>query len=194
MTNPLCGPSGCSAVYGPQKGADPETVRKMDDWLGRFAALTAETIPSADAKAPGAGAAGGLGFAFASFLGASLEPGISIVLRETGLEEKIRTADLVITGEGRLDGQTAMGKTPVGVARLAKKYGKPVIALGGSVLPEARACHGKESTPCSPSCPVRPHWRKPWNPAGQRKICRRRGAGIPAVETGPVIMSGMANG
>lgn len=143
VTNPLCGPSGCSAVYGPQKGADPETVRKMDDWLGRFAALTEETIPTADAKASGAGAAGGLGFAFASFLGAALEPGISIVLRETGLEEKIRTADLVITGEGRLDGQTAMGKTPVGVARLAKKYGKPVIALGGSVLPEARACHGE---------------------------------------------------
>ena len=91
VTNPLCGPSGCSAVYGPQKGADPETVRKMDDWLGRFAALTAETIPSADAKAPGAGAAGGLGFAFASFLGASLEP------------EKARTVDVFLTRFHSLD-------------------------------------------------------------------------------------------
>lgn len=141
VTNPLCGPSGCSAVYGPQKGADKEIIEKMDGWLGRFAALTGQILPASDPEAPGAGAAGGLGFAFASFLGAVLEPGISIVLRETGMEEQIRTADLVITGEGRLDGQTAMGKTPVGVARLAKKYGKPVVALGGSVLPEAGACH-----------------------------------------------------
>lgn len=141
VTNPLCGPSGCSAVYGPQKGADFRIIEEMDGWLRQFARLAGQTLPNADADAPGAGAAGGLGFAFASFLGASLEPGISIVLRETGMEEQIRTADLVITGEGRLDGQTAMGKTPVGVARLAKKYGKPVIALGGSVLPEARACH-----------------------------------------------------
>lgn len=141
VTNPLCGAKGSSAVYGPQKGADPELVAQMDGWLARYAALTADIFPHADPDAPGAGAAGGMGFAFLAYLNGSLEPGVEIVLRETGLEQAVKTADLVITGEGRLDGQTAMGKAPAGVACLAKRYSLPVLAFSGSVTPEASACH-----------------------------------------------------
>jgi glycerate kinase len=142
VTNPLCGEKGCSAVYGPQKGATPEIVRHMDGRLKAYAALTKSILPHADENAPGAGAAGGLGFAFLSYLNATLHKGIDLVLSEIGIEDEIRNADMVITGEGRLDGQTVMGKTPVGVARIAKKHGKPVIALAGSVAPEAIACNG----------------------------------------------------
>lgn len=144
VTNVLCGPQGCSAVYGPQKGADPALVEKMDGWLAAFARLAWEKYPDrANPNYPGAGAAGGLGFGFLTFTRAALEPGIQIVLEETGLEPLIAQADLVMTGEGRLDAQTAMGKAPVGVAQLAKRYGRPVVALAGSVAPGAAACHGK---------------------------------------------------
>lgn len=139
VTNPLCGPQGCSAVYGPQKGATPEMVQEMDAWLAHYARCAAAAVPGADPNAPGAGAAGGLGFAFQTFLKAGLEPGAEIVLQETGLEAQIRCADIVVTGEGCLDGQTAMGKAPAAVARLAKQYGKPVIALAGCVTAEARS-------------------------------------------------------
>lgn len=141
VANPLCGASGCSAVYGPQKGADEEMIQKMDGWMAHYAALAKKQYPKADADQKGAGAAGGLGFAFLTFTDAVLEPGIDIVIRETGLREEIRGADLVITGEGRLDGQTAMGKAPVGVAKLAKKYGKTVFAFAGSVTEDARVCN-----------------------------------------------------
>lgn len=141
VENPLCGEFGCSAVFGPQKGADPEMVRQMDQWMERYARLAETVSPKADRKQAGAGAAGGLGFAFLAFTNAVLEPGIRIVLEETHLEEWIRGADLVVTGEGRLDGQTVMGKAPVGVARMARKLGIPVIALAGSVSPEAAACN-----------------------------------------------------
>lgn len=141
VTNPLCGPQGCSAVFAPQKGADREQIRQMDQWLMHYARLAREVCPQADPDCPGAGAAGGMGFAFQTFLGGKLEPGIQVVLRETGLEQEIRDADLVITGEGCLDGQTAMGKAPMGVAELAKQYRKPVIALAGCVTGEAAACH-----------------------------------------------------
>ena len=142
VTNPLCGPKGCSAVYGPQKGATPEMIRQMDGWLARYARLAARCRPeTADPDHPGTGAAGGLGFAFLTFTNAVLESGIDIVLEETCLADCLRDADLVVTGEGRLDGQTAMGKAPVGVARLAKQYGKPVIAFAGSVTPDAAACN-----------------------------------------------------
>ncbi len=143
VKNVLCGPLGCSAVFGPQKGADVETVEKMDDWLGRYARLSAKICKDSDPLYPGAGAAGGLGFALRTFLHASLEPGVSLVLRETGLEEKLADADLVITGEGCLDGQTAMGKAPVGVAALAKKYRKPVIAFAGCIAGDAGLCHAQ---------------------------------------------------
>ena len=141
VKNPLCGNQGCSAVYGPQKGATPEMVRDMDGWLLNFSALSASVTGADHQNTPGAGAAGGLGFAFLSFLGATLEPGIELVMRETRLEESIRGADLVITGEGRLDEQTAMGKAPAGVASIAKRYGIPVIALSGCVTDGASLCN-----------------------------------------------------
>ncbi|MCI8454758.1 MAG: glycerate kinase [Lachnospiraceae bacterium] len=143
VTNGLCGPKGCSAVYGPQKGATPSMIAQMDAWLANYARIAKKMNPGADPKRAGSGAAGGLGFAFLAFLHAALEPGIQIVLEETRLEEQIREADFVVTGEGRLDMQTAMGKAPVGVAALAKKYGKPVIAFAGSVASEANQCNEK---------------------------------------------------
>lgn len=141
VTNPLCGPLGASAVYGPQKGATPEMVREMDQWLADYAKLAANCSERADAEHPGTGAAGGLGFAFLTFTNAVLESGIQIVLEETKLEQYIQDADIVITGEGRLDGQTAMGKAPVGVAKLAGKYKIPVLAFAGSVTKDARKCN-----------------------------------------------------
>lgn len=141
VTNPLCGPLGASAVYGPQKGATPEMVREMDQWLADYAKLAANCSEKADAEHPGTGAAGGLGFAFLTFTNAVLESGIKIVLEETKLEQYIQDADIVITGEGRLDGQTAMGKAPVGVAKLAGKYKIPVLAFAGSVTKDARKCN-----------------------------------------------------
>lgn len=141
VENPLCGPLGCSAVFGPQKGADAERIRRMDGWLQAFAARTKAVYPESDADFPGSGAAGGMGFALRTFLGASLVPGIEIVMQETGLEEKIRAADVVVTGEGRLDAQTAMGKAPAGVARLAKRHGKLVLAFAGGLADGAEACN-----------------------------------------------------
>lgn len=141
VTNPLCGSLGASAVYGPQKGATPEMVREMDQWLADYAKLAANCSERADAEHPGTGAAGGLGFAFLTFTNAVLESGIKIVLEETKLEQYIQDADIVITGEGRLDGQTAMGKAPVGVAKLAGKYKIPVLAFAGSVTKDARKCN-----------------------------------------------------
>ena len=141
VTNPLCGPLGASAVYGPQKGATQEMIREMDQWLSDYAKLAASCYEKADAKHPGTGAAGGLGFAFLTFTNAVLESGIKIVLEETKLEQYIQDADIVITGEGRLDGQTAMGKAPVGVAKLAGKYKIPVLAFAGSVTEDAVKCN-----------------------------------------------------
>lgn len=143
VNNPLCGEEGASYVFAPQKGADMESVKRMDWWLKEYALLAAEHFPRADRLRAGTGAAGGLGFAFLTFLNSELQSGIDIVLDETGLEEYIKDADLIITGEGRLDGQTVMGKAPIGVARLSKKYGKRVVALGGSVSDEARHCHAQ---------------------------------------------------
>lgn len=141
VNNPLCGENGCSVVFAPQKGATPEDVVHMDGWLSHYAETVGTVSHTYDPHHPGAGAAGGLGFAFLSFLNATLEPGVAIVLEETRLEERIRTADLVVTGEGRLDAQTVMGKAPIGVAKLAKRYGKPVIAFSGCVTAEAEVCN-----------------------------------------------------
>ena len=141
VTNILCGENGCSAVYGPQKGATPSMIMQMDNWLKHYAKLVEKKFTKANANQAGTGAAGGLGFAFLSFTNAVLESGIKIVLEETCLEKYMENADIVITGEGRLDGQTAMGKAPVGVARLAKKHDIPVIAFAGSVTKEAVACN-----------------------------------------------------
>ena len=141
VTNILCGENGCSAVYGPQKGATPSMIMQMDNWLKHYAKLVEKKFTKANVNQAGTGAAGGLGFAFLSFTNAVLESGIKIVLEETCLEKYMENADIVITGEGRLDGQTAMGKAPVGVARLAKKHDIPVIAFAGSVTKEAVACN-----------------------------------------------------
>lgn len=141
VTNPLCGEQGCSAIFGPQKGADATTIMQMDKWLAYYAALAKEAFPNADAKYPGVGAAGGLGFAFLTFLHGTLESGIKIVLEETKLRDYVQNADIVVTGEGRLDGQTVMGKAPIGVANIAKEYGKPVIAFSGCVTKDAVACN-----------------------------------------------------
>lgn len=141
VTNPLCGENGCSAVFAPQKGADEEMIRKMDDHLHNYAKLAKQYNSAADPDTAGAGAAGGLGFALMYFLNARLESGIDLIIRETKLEEAIKSADIVITGEGCLDGQTAMGKAPVGIAAIAKKYNKPVIAFCGSVGNGAKFCN-----------------------------------------------------
>lgn len=141
VTNPLCGDNGCSAVYGPQKGADANMIKDMDKWLLRYAELTKTVNENVDKDFPGAGAAGGMGFAFLSYLNGKLMNGIDLVLTETKLEDYIKDADIVITGEGRLDSQTVMGKAPVGVARIAKKYNIPVIAFSGCVTDDATVCN-----------------------------------------------------
>ena len=141
VTNPLCGERGCSAVFGPQKGATKEMVEDMDAWLNSFSNLVKEKYKDADSTYPGCGAAGGLGYAFHNFTNSKMESGIQIVLDETRLEDYVKDADIVVTGEGRLDSQTVMGKAPVGVANIAKKYNKKVIAFSGSVTEDAGVCN-----------------------------------------------------
>ena len=141
VTNVLCGRQGCSAIFGPQKGATPEMIEQMDQWLSNYAKLTSDKYEKADAEYPGTGAAGGMGFAFLAYTNAVLQSGISIVLEETKLEEYVKDADVVVTGEGRLDGQTVFGKAPIGVAGIAKKYDKLVVAFSGCVTEDAVACN-----------------------------------------------------
>ena len=141
VTNPLCGERGCSAVYGPQKGATPEMVKDMDAWLSDYAKLVAAKYEKAVAEYPGTGAAGGMGFAFLAYTNAVLESGIKIILEETKLEDYVKDADIVVTGEGRLDGQTAFGKAPIGVAKIAKKFDKTVLAFAGAVTKDAVVCN-----------------------------------------------------
>ena len=141
VTNPLCGPQGCSAVFGPQKGADSAMIQQMDQWLSSYAALARKSFPETNPAHAGAGAAGGLGFAFLTFFHATLESGVNIILEETHLSDYIKNADIVITGEGCLDGQTVMGKAPVGVAKIAREFQKPVLAFSGCVTEDAKACH-----------------------------------------------------
>ena len=141
VTNPLLGENGATYIYGPQKGATPSMILQMDKWLADYALLAKTVFPDADPDFPGSGAAGGIGFAFRTFTNASLTSGIDIILEETRLESYIKEADIVVTGEGRLDGQTVMGKAPVGVAKIAKKYGKKVVAFAGCVTEDAVACN-----------------------------------------------------
>lgn len=141
VKNPLCGENGCSSIFGPQKGATPEMVLDMDAWMKNYAALTATVIPGADMNYPGCGAAGGLGFAFLNYLGAELKSGVDLILDAINIEADLPDSDLVITGEGRIDGQSYMGKAPVGIAKLAKKYGKPVVAFCGCATKDASVCN-----------------------------------------------------
>lgn len=138
VTNPLCGENGATYIYGPQKGVTDEIKSQLDADMAHYARVTSETLGNHFADAEGAGAAGGLGFALLSYLNARLTPGIDLVLNAVGLEEELKDADIAVTGEGRLDHQTAMGKAPVGVAKLAKKYGVRVLAFAGGVTKDAR--------------------------------------------------------
>lgn len=133
VSNPLIGEQGAAAIYGPQKGATTDMIKRLDQGLGHFAQIIRRELGIDVAYAPGAGAAGGMGAAFMAFLNAELRPGIEIVSIAVNLEQEIAQADLVITGEGRLDGQSLNGKVPVGVAEIALKAGCPVIALTGSL-------------------------------------------------------------
>jgi glycerate kinase len=137
VANPLLGPTGAAAVYGPQKGATPEMVQQLEAGLDNLARVVERDLGARVADLPGAGAAGGLGAGLVAFLNAELRPGIEIVMEAVGFEDRVRQADLVLTGEGRMDAQTAFGKTIAGVARVAAKHGVPVVALAGSVEPGA---------------------------------------------------------
>lgn len=141
VKNPLFGENGASHVFAPQKGALPEDIEKMDMWMEVFSDTVRKSYPDADPFSEGAGAAGGLGFAFRTFLNGHMEPGAEVLLKRTGMEEEISKADLIITGEGRIDEQTCMGKVPVRIAEIAKKYGRPVIAIAGSVGKRYEKCH-----------------------------------------------------
>ncbi len=133
VDNPLCGPEGAAKVYGPQKGATPEMVEILDGNLAHFARMIKKFLGKEVADTPGAGAAGGLGAGLIAFLGAKLEPGIDLMIDASNLEEKLKGADLLISGEGRIDEQTAYGKTPMGITERAKKENIPVILIGGEI-------------------------------------------------------------
>jgi glycerate kinase len=134
VKNPLCGPSGASYVYGPQKGATPEMLPVLDDILFRYAAIIQRDLQVDVLQLPGSGAAGGLGAGLVAFLNATTRPGVDVVLDLVGMDDILKTGvDLVVTGEGEINGQTAFGKVPVGVAKAAKKHGVPVVALVGSI-------------------------------------------------------------
>ncbi|ELY2594582.1 glycerate kinase [Cronobacter sakazakii] len=141
VDNPLCGEKGASAVFGPQKGATPAMVTELDAALRRFGEQLEAATGKAIISAPGAGAAGGMGAALLGMLNAELRPGIEIVIESLGLAQAVRDADLVITGEGRLDSQSIHGKTPVGVARVAKQFQRPVVAIAGSLTPDYQIVH-----------------------------------------------------
>lgn len=140
VDNPLLGERGASAIFGPQKGASPQDVAQLDRALGHFADICVEVLGHDDRGLAGAGAAGGMGFAAHTFLNATLTPGIEMIMQQTRLPELLAQAELVITGEGRLDGQSLAGKTPIGVARAAYQHGKPVIILAGSLGDGWQAC------------------------------------------------------
>ena len=141
VTNPLCGENGSTYIYGPQKGVTVELRDELDHAMGAYAQVVKAYNGTDYAKTPGAGAAGGLGFAFLSFLSGELLPGIELVLNAVEMDKAMEGADLVFTGEGRLDYQTAMGKAPVGIAKMAKKHGAKVIALAGAVIEGAQECN-----------------------------------------------------
>jgi glycerate 2-kinase len=156
VTNPLCGPTGASAVYGPQKGATPEMVAELDRALAHYAQILELDLGVAIRDIPGAGAAGGLGAGLMAFLQATLRPGAQIVLEAVRLEEHIRTADLVITAEGQIDSQTAYGKSVGAVSTLAKRYGLPVLALAGSLGDDYQVVYelGVDAVAALPSSPM----------------------------------------
>jgi len=156
VDNPLCGPRGASAVFGPQKGAGPAQVEELDQALRHYGHIAAQVTGRAVQETPGAGAAGGLGAGLLFFTSARLRPGIEIVLEALDFDRQVQNADLVVTGEGRADFQTAHGKAPVGVARAAKKYGVPVICLAGGLGQGHRTLtgHGLDALAACPPGPL----------------------------------------
>ena len=141
VNNPLTGPEGASHVYGPQKGATPEMIETLDECLGHFGEVLTETLGRSFNDIPGAGAAGGLGAGLMAFLNAELKLGVDIMIDAVKLEKRVKGASLVFTGEGQLDFQTAFGKTPVGVAKIAKAHNIPVIAIAGGIAEGAEAVY-----------------------------------------------------
>ncbi len=178
VTNPLCGTNGSSAVFGPQKGASPEQIIEIDMWLEHYARLAHNINPGINANTPGTGAAGGLGFAFLAFLNASLESGISLIMDTINFEDTICSADWVITGEGRLDAQSAMGKTPAGVASLAQKHNVPVIALAGSITGDAALCNSYGINAFFPVLDAPCSLQKAMNPQTAQQNIRRTASQI----------------
>ncbi|OLN31970.1 glycerate kinase [Desulfosporosinus metallidurans] len=158
VDSPLCGPHGASAVFGPQKGATPEQVNHLDHLLQHLGTLLYQTTGRNIAEIPGAGAAGGLGAGLLGFLGARLVKGSALVLGLIGLDQVFASGgiDLVITGEGEINGQTVLGKAPIAVAELAKRYGLPIVAMTGSLGPGYTAVyqHGIDSVQCIVSRPM----------------------------------------
>ncbi len=141
VTNPLCGVNGATYIYGPQKGVTEDLRDSLDEAMDSYAQVIRDCLGTDHRESEGAGAAGGLGFAFLSCLNADLQPGIGLVMDAVDMEKTMEGADLVFTGEGRLDGQTAMGKAPVGIAKLAKKHGAKVVALADAVIEGAEKCN-----------------------------------------------------
>jgi glycerate kinase len=139
VTNPLCGPDGASSVYGPQKGASPEMVERLDRNLAHLATIIERDLGVTIRDLPGAGAAGGLGAGLVAFAGGRLEKGVDLILDAVKLRDRLASADLCFTGEGALDAQSAYGKTVVGVASLARALGCPALAVVGSIGPGAEA-------------------------------------------------------
>ncbi|GHC15334.1 glycerate kinase [Aidingimonas halophila] len=146
VDNPLLGQHGASAVFGPQKGATTADVERLDLALAHFADLTADQLRHDERERPGAGAAGGMGFAASAFLNASLRPGIDLVMEQVGFDALLDRADLVITGEGQLDGQSLAGKTPIGIARRAMSHHVPTVVLAGRLGTGWQAAHAQGVT------------------------------------------------
>lgn len=152
VDNPLCGPSGASAMYGPQKGASPKDVALLDAALAHFADVVAAASGRDLREVPGAGAAGGLGFGLLAFAGATMEQGVALIAKLVDLPGKLAGADFCVSGEGRIDGQTLRGKTVAGVAALARAQNIPVIAIGGAVDPAAESELARAGIVCMPIC------------------------------------------
>lgn len=141
VDNPLYGTNGAAHIYGPQKGATPEIVKELDCGLVNFSEVVKVALNKDIANTPGAGAAGGLGYGFMAFLNGNLQSGVDIIIEATKLDEAVADADFLITGEGRLDHQTAMGKAPIGITKIGKKHGAKVIALAGCISDDAKTCN-----------------------------------------------------
>jgi glycerate kinase len=146
VDNPLTGPTGASHIYGPQKGATPEMVAQLDAALGNYAEVIRKDLGRDVETVPGAGAAGGLGAGLMALLGGKLVSGIQLVLKVLRFEEQVQGADLVFTGEGKFDAQSAFGKVPVGVGRICRGLGVPVVVLAGTVTLDSDVLHGEGIT------------------------------------------------